>query len=117
MKYYKTIQINTRQVRLHRYVMECHLNRVLKSSELVHHKDGNKFNNNIDNLELISRDMHIKVHKPEHFNKYKITKEKLKLQLETNSPKQLAIKYGCCVALITYNIRKWRLKYKRYLHS
>lgn len=62
MKYYKTIQINGKQVRLHRYVMEQKLGRKLLFNEIVHHKDENKHNNNIDNLELVSRSIHKKIH-------------------------------------------------------
>lgn len=36
----------------HRYNMEQKLNRKLYPNENVHHKDGNKLNNDIDNLEL-----------------------------------------------------------------
>jgi len=36
----------------HRYVMSVHLNRKLFTNEIVHHKDGNKKNNSISNLEL-----------------------------------------------------------------
>lgn len=59
---YKTIQINKKQLRLHRYVMECFLGRKLNSNEIVHHKDGNKLNNDINNLELLTRAEHIKKH-------------------------------------------------------
>ncbi len=38
----------------HRFVMQTHLGRPLLRSESVHHKDGNKTNNSIDNLELRS---------------------------------------------------------------
>jgi len=37
----------------HRYVMEQHLGRYLLPTEYVHHKDGNKLNNDISNLELL----------------------------------------------------------------
>lgn len=42
--------------------MEKHLGRKLDSSEIVHHKDGNKRNNNISNLEIMSRSEHGKLH-------------------------------------------------------
>ena len=41
-------------VREHRLVMEQHLGRFLLPTEVVHHKDENKLNNDISNLELFS---------------------------------------------------------------
>jgi hypothetical protein len=38
----------------HRWVMEQHLGRPLDTREHVHHIDGNRFNNDLDNLALIS---------------------------------------------------------------
>ena len=50
-------------VKVHRQVMEEYLGRRLKPSEVVHHKDGNKLNNDISNLEVMSRGDHSKLHR------------------------------------------------------
>jgi len=47
----------------HRYRMEKHIGRKLKGTELVHHIDGNKKNNNLENLMLLPNE---KAHKAFH---------------------------------------------------
>lgn len=61
-KYYKTIQVDGKQVRLHRYKMEQHLGRKLHKDEVVHHIDEDIYNNNLSNLKVVSRSEHIKIH-------------------------------------------------------
>ena len=51
-----------RNIREHRAIMEEHLGRKLLPEELVHHKDGDKRNNNILNLEITTRSEHAKMH-------------------------------------------------------
>ncbi len=55
---------NSSRVYLHRHVMSMNLGRWLKPSEHVHHIDGNKLNNLVHNLEVISASEHAKMHFP-----------------------------------------------------
>ncbi len=59
---YKMININGHKVYEHRYVMEQYLGRKLKHGEEIHHIDGNKLNNSIDNLQLLTTAEHRKLH-------------------------------------------------------
>ena len=47
-----------REVLEHRHIMEQHLGRALMEDEEVHHKDKNRSNNSIDNLELMTKAEH-----------------------------------------------------------
>jgi hypothetical protein len=52
-------------VLVHRFVVETHIGRKLSSSECVHHIDGNKLNNDISNLEIMTFAEHAKAHRIE----------------------------------------------------
>jgi hypothetical protein len=54
-------------VREHRLVMEKYLGRYLKPEEVVHHKDGNRLNNKINNLLLFKNH---KEHRLYHYNMF-----------------------------------------------
>ena len=58
----------------HRAIMEEHIGRKLSKNEIVHHKDGNKHNNDIDNLQVMSRQEHSRMHRLEYIEKHGVKK-------------------------------------------
>src|SRR3990167_3790350 len=59
---YRMIYVDGIRMYEHRHVMEVSLGRRLRRNEHVHHLDGNKINNHISNLELISPSEHARKH-------------------------------------------------------
>jgi hypothetical protein len=54
------VKFNNRH--MHRVVAEEKLGRKLKKGEIVHHKDGDKWNNHPDNLEVMTQAEHARIH-------------------------------------------------------
>lgn len=60
---YRSIKINGKRKQLHRYVVECHLGRTLLPTEHVHHINENRYDNRIQNLEVLSAKEHALRHR------------------------------------------------------
>ena len=89
----------------HRLVMSEFLGRPLLSSEDVHHKDMDKTNNDISNLELLTRSQHAKYHETNAKNKHK-RKQTFKCEYP-NCNEMTSSKYKLCFS--HYKLQ-WRRK-------
>lgn len=85
MNKYKKIRINrTKVIDEHRYIWEVNYGDI-PAGYVIHHKDGNKNNNSIDNLECIPLSEHSRIHmlgnkrSEESIEKERLTKERNKL--------------------------------------
>lgn len=59
---YKAIKIDGTKHDYHRWIMEQKIGRKLDYNEIVHHINEDKSDNRIDNLEIISRAEHARLH-------------------------------------------------------
>ncbi len=65
---YKSITVNGKRFREHRWIMEQHVGRKLHSWEHVHHINGESLDNRIENLVILSNAEHQKIHIKERIN-------------------------------------------------
>ena len=80
---YRSIKVAGKKMDVHRHLMETIIGRKLGKDEVVHHKDGNPLNNSPDNLIVMTRSEHTKLHFNLSNNRYVFTKEELHNNTQT----------------------------------
>lgn len=61
--YYRITMKNNKHIREHRLIMEKYIGRKLKVNEVVHHINGVKTDNRVENLELMTANKHNMIHR------------------------------------------------------
>ena len=73
---YIRVSVDGKRVLQHRYIMEQHLGRKLTRSETIHHINGIRADNRIENLELIKNNsVHLKAYHNDFWEKRKVNKK------------------------------------------
>lgn len=96
---YRVISVKGKEVLEHRHIMAVYLGRKLEPSEHVHHKNENRADNRIKNLELMSPGEHQKHHhqKKSNTDKSKLCARCSKVKPRASFYKNSARHDGCAV--------------------
>ena len=102
MNAYKLIKIDGKPISEHRYVIQQFLNRKLLTDEVIHHKNLVKNDNRIENLVIMTKAEHSRLHSklPRHYKSNDITIIPMKMYITI---KDVMLKYG----VERYPVSKW----------
>lgn len=112
MKYSRPkIYVNGRQLLVSRFTMERHLGRKLKTEELVHHINENPLDNRIENLQIVTRSEHKRIHATigmaTRLKKvWHLSLEDVFQHYQTKTADEIAKIYGCSGRTVLRTLKK-----------
>ena len=71
---YRKIMVEGKKIKEHRAIIEKRIGRKLSIHEIVHHKNGNKKDNRLSNLQIMTTEEHTSLH---HAGKRKAIKKEI----------------------------------------
>ncbi len=104
---------NGRRILLHRYIWAKYNSGSIPDGYVIHHKDGNKENNDISNLIAIPKNKHSKIHIDEEMKKH--FKERKKRFLESAHP--AAIEWHKSKEGREWHKKQWEISLKPYVEK
>lgn len=103
---YRTIRRNGKFVYTHRWVMEEHLGRPLRTDEHVHHINGDRKDNRLENLEVVSPAEHVALHRTGRALKPELRARIVALRDEGLSHSEIGREVGIVQSAVTRHLQR-----------
>lgn len=112
---YILLQIAGRRIYEHRLIMEQHIGRQLTKKEHVHHLNGDKTDNRLENLSLMSQREHLAIHGHESkLGQRKLPSEAVEKMIKLRGGDLTRLEISKIIGVCLWTVKKYTKNIKRY---